>query len=181
MKKNIWLYVIALVILLFISFGASYAWFSVSKESQVITTSSGKLSVKYTKGDEISGNLYPTTNYLKGLNTTIYFGLNDTSLKAIGTLSLKIKTLPEALRIAGLKWELRDSESSALLANGDFSSYNDTTKNNIILKDDITLEYEQKGYSLYIWLDGNTTGNEVKDLSFEGSLVASAVQTNYVS
>ena len=75
MKKNIWLYVIALVILLFISFGASYAWFSVSKESKVITTSSGKLSVKYTKGDEISGNLYPTTNYLKGLNTTIYFEL----------------------------------------------------------------------------------------------------------
>lgn len=179
MKKNkrIIIYILIVLGISLLSFGAAYAWFSATASGTAVTVQSGKLSVSYTNGSTISGNLYPTSSYEKGLSTTVYIGLNTDSLEAIGTFHLDFVNVPSVLKISALKWELRDPTTKALISNGNFLG----SSNSITLLSNFDITTTQKGYSLYIWLDGNMVGNEVQNQNFSANLVASAVQSNYVS
>lgn len=179
MKKNkhIIMYLLIVLGIGILSFGAAYAWFTVTASGTPITVQSGKLSVNYTNGSTVSGNLYPTSSYEKGLSTTVYIGLNEDSLQALGTFRLDFVNVPDTLKISALKWELRDPTTKALISSGNFLKSN----NSITLLSNFDITTTQKGYSLYIWLDGSMVGNEVQNQTFSANLVASAVQSNYVS
>lgn len=176
-NKRVMVYSLLVLGIFLLAFGGTYAWFTATASGDEVTVKSGKLSVQYTKGSTISGNLYPAASYKKGLSTTVYIKLSEGSLQALGTLRLELVNVPDLLKTKALNWELRDPETEVIIREGDFYGAGDE----IILYENFEITESQKGYSLYIWLDGNMAGNEVQNLNFTANLIANAVQKNYVS
>ena len=170
MKKR-YLYSIALVMLLiFAVVGVTYAFFvSEAASNQNLETSSKKFEVIYTGGQIPLENikLKPSIDKSGGINTSVNIMMAQDSALAKGTLYINIEKLTSNLANDGFIWEVYGSDGT--YETGTFVGYNDTDNNIINIVENFPITYDNKTFTVYLWLDGNNPymDNRILDAEFD--------------
>ena len=78
------------------------------------------------------------------------------------------------LSVSNVKWEISGVKGGkeVYTDNGTFQGYNATTNNKIPLVKNYRLTETQTDFTLYIWIDGPNTGNEILGANFSGYISA---------
>ena len=176
MKQKL-IYILLTIAIIIAVTGVTYAFVSTKQStSNEDLIKSGKLEINYT-GQIMSSKLIPSLNKDKGLYAKVTMNLATDSLGAPVMLYLTPTTLPTALKISALKWEVYVNDATEPLTTGDFST---ATANTAIqlLDTGYTLTTTATIFHIYVWLDGALTGNEVANQTFEAKINASV--TNLV-
>ena len=164
MKKQI-IYTICAILLLAITItGSTYAFFSATAgENSNVDTQSRKFEIIYTGGTEINGPISLSTDRTGGVNTTVHIKVGQGSAEALSYLDLNILEMTENLSVSNVKWEVSGVKNGnqVYTNSGTFSGYNDTNNNVINLVHDYKLSEEQTDFTVYVWIDGPNTGNEI--------------------
>ena len=73
-----------------------------------------------------------------------------------------------------VKWEVSGVRGGkeVYTNNGTFEGYNDTNNNAIPIVEDYRLTEEQTDFTVYVWIDGEHTGNEILGAAFSGYISA---------
>lgn len=176
-NKNIIMITVAILGLIVVCIGGTYAYFTATATSNPQTITTGTLTATYNTGQDISAtNIIPTAETEA---TEHHFNIkNDGSQDATLNLSFVELSLTKAggpTQSGNLKWALYDSDaeytvSGKAIAGGDFSSVSSP----MTIKNDIAITArETKHYVLRIWL--NETGapqNEDQGMTFSGKIQA---------
>lgn len=171
---NNFIYILIVITLCLLTFGITYAWFSMSRTSNnVNAASSGNLQIIYDKGQDVHGTLYPTTGKDNGLKATVTIRQSATSIQGLATINLNITTIDNELAISALKWELYVDDNATPITTGDFA--NVTSSSVIKLVEDYELTTVDTKFDLYIWLNGEESNNDVINKSFGAYISANAV------
>ena len=176
MKKQL-IYTICAVLLLAIAVvGSTYAFFtSTAGENSDVDTESKEFEVIYTGGAQIEGPIGLSTNRAGGVNTTVHIKVGQNSVEALSYLYLNITEMTANLSSTNVKWEISGVKNNqeVYTDSGTFNGYNDTNNNVITLVHDYKLTADQTDFTLYIWIDGENTGNEILGATFSGYISAS--------
>jgi len=169
--KKIVLYIIAILIIITITVGATYAFFNASVDSgNKDISNTAILEVVYTKGNAIQGDLNLVNSKEEGFDTTVMIKLSEESIDAVADLYIHINQISSSLATEALIWEVYkiSGETETLINSGDFldCDNNGTTKkcangNKIYIVNDYKLSTNETYFKVYIWLNGNKIGNEV--------------------
>lgn len=167
-----------LTIISILTITATYAYFilTVSTENNQIAANSGKIDIYYQKGNDINGVLYGTTDYTRGLNTTVQIKANDGSLKANVGIYLKVDTIDEYLKSNALKWAVYKNGNANVIKSGTFETAQEGSNIQIVNDFEVTTTIQE--YTIYVWLDGPSSTNNMQNQSFSGQIYAKA---NYIS
>ena len=154
----------------------------------------------------ISGTLFQSSTPQGGLSGTVDIGIDSTcNIDGIATLTLNItslddkfkeridahcedastlatlnsyETLSECIAVDNTKWATNGRALKYAVYNGDtpvsVGYVNRTDK--IKIYDDFELVKGSVSYTVYVWLDGNLADNSYANLSFNGTITASATQ-----
>ena len=175
MKRQI-IYSICAVLLLAIAVvGSTYAFFSASAgENSNVTTEAKNFEVIYTGGTEINGPINLSVDRTGGINTTVHIKIGEGSAEALSYLYLNILEMTNNLSVSNVKWEISGVKEGkeVYTDNGTFQGYNATTNNKIPLVKNYRLTETQTDFTLYIWIDGPNTGNEILGANFSGYISA---------
>ena len=177
MKRQTVYTILAFLLLTIATVGSTYAFFSATTgtTNDVVVADAKKFEVIYTGGSEIGGIMSLSADRTGGKNTTVHIKVGQGSAQALAYLYLNINTITENIRINGFKWEVSGvrGNQEVYTNNGTFNGYNDTNNNIITLVNDYRLTEEQTDFTVYLWIDGNSVGNEVLGGSFSGYISAS--------
>lgn len=176
--RNIILVILIITGLTIITIGFTQAYFvlTVNSNNNNINNSSGKIDIDYVKGTDINGVLYGTNNYLNGLSTTVKIKYNEGSVRAVVGFYLKIENIDDALKSTALRWAVYKNDSTISIKNGNFVSTNNGMSIQVV--DDFVVPAEYEEYTLYVWLDGESSTNDMQNKTFNAKMYASA---NYIS
>ena len=182
MKKQS-LYVFFSILLLTIAvIGSTYAFFTstIGSNTNSLNTESSKFSVIYTGGTDIRGTMPITIDKTEAFKTEVNIRVPEDSVEAVSLLYIDIERLTTNLQISGFKWELycyqNNIEKTEYNRSGNFNGYNDTTNNKLVLIDNFLTTTTNTTFVLYLWIDGNMTGNEVLGGEFSGYISATTEQ-----
>lgn len=165
--------IVSVLTIMLITFGATFAWYTSTREStNEDLIKSGKLDIVYDKGEDVEGELIPSSSKDVGIKTSVTIRKTETSVNGLATMSLVIDTLPLELRSDALNWEVYRNGETSPYKTGNFANVDEGDTINIV--EDYELTTSDTVFTLYIWLDGTKAGNEVMGKSFEGHLTASA-------
>ncbi len=166
---------VGLFIILVMSVTYAYLLSSASSED-LDKTGSGKLDIQYVNNGNLTGNLQPSTDKNGGINTSVQISKKEGSLDASIDIYLNPTTLPEKLKISGFKWEVIGTQGGKQVCNqnGDFS--NATQDTPIKIESDYKLSTTPTTFTVYIWLDGATTNNDVMSQEFKGKIYVESNQ-----
>lgn len=177
-NKNVIIVTVAILGLIAVCIGGTYAYFTATATSNPQTITTGTLTATYNTGQDISAtNIIPTT---EASATEHHFNItNDGSDVAELSLSFTELSLTKGgspVQSANLKWALYEvsddsyTVSDSSIAGGDFSN----TSSPLSIKDAISINSkETKYYVLRIWL--NETGsvqNEDQGMTFSAKIRA---------
>lgn len=165
MKKQ-FIYTISAILLLTIAVvGSTYAFFSATATSNnnSVSANAQKFEVIYTGGTEINGPIDLSIDRTGGVNTTVHIKVGQGSSQALAYLFLNIEEMTDNLSVSNVKWEVSGVKNGkeVYVNNGTFAGYNDTNNNTIPIVEDYRLTEDQTDFTVYIWIDGNSTGNEI--------------------
>lgn len=178
MKKQIIYSIIAVLIISTTVFGATYAYFNASVTNSVSQTNSSTANIIYSGGSPISGTMQQVANRSGGYSTVINISAGSNSIQPKVNMYINIENITSNLAVAGLKWEVDITRTGDSLVHysGNFSGYNSTTNNVIPIVSDYQLTTTNSQVTVYIWLDGALTNNDVLGGSFSGYISASSEQ-----
>lgn len=176
-NKNVIIITVAILGLIAVCIGGTYAYFTATATSNPQTITTGTLTATYNTGQDINAtNIIPTT---EASATEHHFSIKntgtDTAELSLSFTELSLTKGGEPVESGNLKWALYDAddsytESGGSIAGGDFSN----TSSPMAIKDSISIDsQETKYYVLKIWL--NETGsaqNEDQGLSFSAKIRA---------
>ena len=174
--KNNKIFAIGLSILaiVLIVIGVTYSWFVWSSSNTNVGNTNVTMSidesvvVSFSGGSQISGTLSPVYSYTDGLSSTFTLTNNNTTTtkSVIYSVYLDITTLPTELKSTAFKYVL--SQSSTILSEGNFSSYNSGNTINVYSS---TLPSGSTTLKLTIYIDGNIENNSnMINKTFTGSI-----------
>lgn len=160
-----------MILMVGITVGGTYAYLvsRVNSGNNIITNSS-RLSVIYTGGTEINGNLELVNSKEEGYNTTIDIKLSEDSVDAKADIFIYINKITSSIANSALNWEVHKIYEGVetFVNSGTFLDCinGNTTKtcangDKIYIVRDYQLTTTDTYYKVYIWLDGNKVGNEV--------------------
>ena len=176
MNKQL-IYAICTILLLTITVaGSTSAFYSASAgNNTTLKTNGTKLEVLYTGGDTIDGSLNAGTNKESGLNTTVNIRVSENSVEALADLYINIEKITSNIATEGFIWEVYGySNSNQVYYNsGNFKNKNATTDNIINIVNDYKITKTNTTFTVYFWVDGNKTGNEILGGEFKGYISAS--------
>lgn len=178
-NNHLFLIIIGVILICLITFGSTYAFFTlvVSADNDDVVANSGKLDISYIKEGDLTGKvLYGTSDYRNGLNTSVKIKTNAGSLAATVGIYLKIKEIGPDLISSSLRWAVYKNGASTPIKNGDFSTIPDDKIIQIVDDFDVRDDYDE--FRIYVWLDGETSTNDMQNESFSAIIYASA---NYIS
>jgi len=178
-NNHLFLIIIGVIAICLITFGSTYAFFTlvVSSDNDDVVANSGKLDISYIKeGDLTDQVLYGTSDYRNGLNTSVKIKTNAGSLAATVGIYLKIKEIGQDLISSSLRWAVYKNGASIPIKYGDFSTI--PADKIIQIVDDFDVRDEYDEFRVYVWLDGETSTNDMQNESFSATIYASA---NYIS
>jgi len=176
MKKYM-LYSIASVLLLtLITAGSTFAFLSTSAQTSnnSIFSNTATLNVIYNPGETINESLSVSSSKEDGYNTTVKIKLAPNSAKAKTDLYIHINDITENIAISGFIWEVYGYRNGkqVIYTKGDFSGYNNTTNNKVSIVKDYLLSEDETSFTVYFWIDGSKTDNDVVGGTFNGYIGA---------
>lgn len=171
-NKNVVIVTVAILGLIAVCIGGTYAYFTATATSNPQTITTGTLTATYKTGQDINAaDIIPTT---EASATEHHFSIandgSDTAQLKLSFTELSLTRGGSAAQSGNLKWSLYEAsdesyaESGSSIASGDFSN----TSSPLLIKDSIPISSkETKYYVLKIWL--NETGssqNEDQGMTF---------------
>lgn len=181
--KRIIIYISIIMMITIITAGATFAYLtaSINSTSNSISTEGAELKVAYTGGTKIEGYLSMSENKSGGLNTTVNIRLEEDSVKAKSNLYININQITSDLASAGFKWEVYKiiNGEENFVNSGNFlgCQNGNTTKkcsngDKLYIVNDYITTTTNTSFKVYVWLDGNMSGNEVLGDTFAGTIAA---------
>lgn len=169
-KRKVYGTIIGVVAFILFIVGATYAWFTWTSGTTVLSGTSGCFTIEYTNGTEITGAISPSTDYSGGKSTTATMNIKSTcTTEGDGTIYLTTNdTTTIDLSQGALKYAVYNgtTEVSSGTINGDTQALAT-----------VALSKTAMTYTVYVWLDGALTDNTYAGLAYSGYIHASAVQT----
>lgn len=177
-NKNVIIVTVAILGLIAVCIGGTYAYFIATATSNPQTITTGTLTATYNTGQDINAsNIIPTT---EASATEHHFNItnngSDTAELSLSFTELSLTKGGAGTQSANLKWALYEvsddsyTVSDSSIAGGDFSN----TSSPLSIKDAISINSkETKYYVLRIWL--NETGsaqNEDQGMTFSAKIRA---------
>ena len=187
--KKIVVYIIALSLVMFITIGVTYAYFSTSVNSgDKQVGGSHRLEVIYTGDTEISGNLKLVNSKEEGFIRKVYIKLSDRSVGAASNLYINVEKITADLAVLALHWEVYGFKEGNEVYHDDGTfmdcgGINETKSKctngkRIYIVTDYVLSTTDTEFVVYLWLDGNEVGNEVLGDTLKGYIGA---ETNNIT
>lgn len=171
--------IFGVVLLIVIVAGVTYALFEANANKENAVSGDTCFSIKYTKGQNISGELEMGASYTTGKSTDIVIGLDNSSSNAnrcsniIGKGTIYLTTTSSNLDYTKTNIPLRYSVvvGSTVKATGAING----TENQILYENfDVTAT--SVTYKVYIWYDQSKDDiNDFSDITFAGYIHASVV------
>lgn len=171
--------IFGVVLLIVIVAGVTYALFEANANKEDAVSGDTCFSIKYTKGQNISGELEMGASYTTGKSTDIVIGLDNSSSNAnrcsniIGKGTIYLTTTSSNLDYTKTNIPLRYSVvvGSTVKATGAING----TENQILYENfDVTAT--SVTYKVYIWYDQSKDDiNDFSDITFAGYIHASVV------
>ena len=151
---------LGVVLFLVLMAGISYAYLAFSKSTTSDNMSkSGKIDVVFTSGADLTGALRPSSDKEGGISSTSSIRITTGSLPAKGILKLNITSISTEIATSALKWEVYKDSETTPYNSGDF---NGVSSGDIIeIVKDYQLTTTDTNFTIYIWLDGSLSGDEV--------------------
>lgn len=175
MNKNLLYSISAILLLTMIISGTTYAFLSSSVKGQnnSIEYNSNNLNIIYQKGEPISGTMNVVSTKEAGKSTTINMRLAETSAKGAKiNLLLNITNITENLSINGFMWQVDVYENGTLTRTNTNNFLNKHNNDVITLIEDYELTTTNATFTVYLWVDGNNSTNNVMNGSFDGYISA---------
>lgn len=165
------------VVLVYVSYRVTYAWFTNQGSSNTDLVTSGKLDIDYVGGSNIlNGKLIPTDSYQNGLSSMIKFKTKSGSLSALASIYLDITTLPAELQSSALKWSLYKNNEENPINTGDFLEASQGSTLTLLSNFYANPSYDT--YTLYIWLNGEEADNSMINKSMSVGYYAGVTHSN---
>ncbi len=171
--------IFGVVLLIVIVAGVTYALFEANANKEDAVSGDTCFSIKYTKGQNISGELEMGASYTTGKSTDIVIGLDNSSSNAnrcsniIGKGTIYLTTTSSNLDYTKTNIPLRYSVvvGSTVKATGAING----TENQVLYENfDVTAT--SVTYKVYIWYDQSKDDiNDFSDITFAGYIHASVV------
>lgn len=171
--------ILGVVLLIVIVAGVTYALFEANANKEDAVSGDTCFSIKYTKGQNISGELEMGASYTTGKSTDIVIGLDNSSSNAnrcsniIGKGTIYLTTTSSNLDYTKTNIPLRYSVvvGSTVKATGAING----TENQVLYENfDVTAT--SVTYKVYIWYDQSKDDiNDFSDITFAGYIHASVV------
>lgn len=177
MKKQLIFAISGILLLTIIVSGGTYAFYSANAgNNQTLNTTATKLEVLYTGGDTISGPMTAGSNKESGLNTTVNIRVSNDSVDALANLFINIENITSNIATNGFIWEVYGYKNSQQVYynSGNFSGKDATTNNIIKIVEDYQVTKVNTSFTVYFWIDGSKTGNEILGGEFRGYISASS-------
>lgn len=175
MKRQLIYTICAFLLLAIAVVGSTYAFFTATTgENSNVTAEASKFEVIYSGGTEINGPIDLSTDRTGGVNTTVHIKVGQGSAHALAYLYFNIEQMTDNLSVSNVKWEVSGLKGGkeVYTNSGTFLGYNDTSNNKIPIVENYRLTEEQTDFTLYIWIDGPNTGNEILGASLSGYISA---------
>ena len=174
------LVVIRRLLIIIVSVSITYAWLSWSGVVNISGTSEC-FDINYVKGQDIGSDNNPAnfslaSTYTEGLSSVIKVNLKDTCTITNGTGTLYLNTdtsVTSSTLLSGklLKYQVLDGTTP--VGSGIVSS-----AESIEIYKDIPITTTVKTITVYIWLDGEGSTNDMQNKMFSASIYA---QANYIA
>lgn len=157
MKSKRIYYIIAILSIIIITIGGTYAFFNSStKAPNNIATNSKKFEVIYSGGGTVNGPLEISSTKESGLKAEVNIRMAPDSALAKGTIYINIEEMSDSLANSGFIWEVyKDHDLTKPYSKGSFEGYDATTNNVINVVEDYQLSTENTTFTIYFWLNGN--------------------------
>lgn len=183
MKRQTIITIIEIIIFGITVAGSTYAFYtaSISTKKNMLSASGSELTVNYTGQSSIDGPINVTNSRIEGQSATVNISLGENSVPAKASLFLNIQKI-EKVAVEGFIWEVYgylDGNSTPVYTDsGNFKDKSANSPNNVIeIVKDYQLSKTNTTFTIYLWIDGKKTGNEVVGGSFTGYI--SARSENY--
>lgn len=172
-KKNV-LTILGILLLIIITIiGATYAYYSiVVSGNNNVQANSKKYEIIYRGGTHLTGDMQAVSQKEDGKITTVEIGLASGSAIANATLYINIINISSNLAIAGFKWEVYriNGANEVYVNSGNFSGK--ATSDEIPIVTNYQLSETMTQFKIYLWIDGNNSGNGIDGGTFEGYIGA---------
>lgn len=183
MKRQTIITIIAIIIFGITVAGSTYAFYtaSISTRNNAINATGSELTVNYTGETEVEFPVNITSTKVEEQSATVNISIGENSVPAKASLFLNIQEI-EKIAVEGFVWEvygyLEGATTPVYTNSGNFAGKSSTSPNNIIeIVKDYQLSKTNTRFTLYLWINGAKTGNEVVGGSFTGYI--SARSENY--
>lgn len=181
--KKVMIYTIAILLIIILTVGTTYAFFSAATSSfNKLNSETHKLEVIYTGDTEINGHLNLVKVKEDGYDRTISIGLSEDSVGAAANIYISIDEISSTIATQALKWEIYkvQNKTESLYNSGTFVDCGEigatktkcTAGNRIYMITDYTLSTTPSEFKVYIWLNGYQVGNEVLGATIKGYIGA---------
>ena len=178
MKKNTIYSIIAVLLLVIVTAGSTYAYLSstVTTPNNSILSSTRSLNIIYSGGTTINNSMSVASNKNGGYNTTVSIRLAPNSAIARSDLYIYINEITQNIAIEGFIWEVYGYKNGVQVYSnqGNFDGYNSTTNNKVLIVDNYLLSEDETTFTVYFWIDGSQTNNDVLGGSFSGYIGATS-------
>lgn len=177
-KKIIGISVAAVVFLILIVSGFTYAYFMAVTEEGVLNSGSGKLDINYVgpSADSLTGNIISSDSRDSGIKATATASLNTGSEDALFNMHIT-PTAITGLNIAAFKWEVEGIRDGSVVAvcsgSGNFNGA--TVNNKITMVSNCPLTTDIITFNIYIWLDGNLITDAISNATFGAKIEVDSV------
>ena len=173
-NKKITYAVVAILLIVLVTIGATYAYFSAQASTGVQTVTTGTLTMNFTNGQIVraTGITPIKDSEIKTKATELPFTVTNTGNKHMKlTIKLTDITIDDALKDVDFRWGLYNADTDKGVSFGIFK-YSETGKEEILLRD-VILDSSSatKNYKLRIWIhDNNELQNEMQGKTFSGKV-----------
>ena len=182
MNKKLLLYITIIILLIVVTVGGTYAYFSILVRGvgNDVTATSSNFDIIYHGGTPINKEMSMSIDKKGGYSTTVDIGLtNDTNITVTADILLNINTISDNLKINGFKWESYrvEGNNEIKVQEGNFSNASNGSIIQLVSHYKLpTNPVKQTYFKIYLWLDGNdsSVGSSVADetASFSGFISA---------
>lgn len=175
MKNQLLYSVIAVLLLIALTIGGTYAFYAASAgDNNSLVTNGSKFEVIYTGGTNIAGKMNVVSSKEEGYNTTVNIKIAENSVAVKSNLYITIAEITPNLAIKGFIWEVYgyQNDKQVYYDKGNFEGHNSANNNIVDIVKDYKLSTENTSFTIYLWIDGNQTDNSVLNGSFKGYIGA---------
>lgn len=179
--KKILEYTIIVLLIIVITSGATYAYFSATVAKNNIHGGTTQIDVIYTNGNVIDREINLSRTKEEGYNTTVYIRQSEISVPVKANIFIDINNISSGLSSQGFIWEVYQNINGipTQVSKGDFwdcegngGQKKCANGDRMYLIRDYRLTTEDTGFTIYFWLNGDLVGNEVVGSTFHGEIGA---------